>query len=623
MFRYLFIIAAVVISPCTSSLAGPLEDAQVEVLYDQALDAFQNGRAQFAADLLEQALVLAPEDTQAALLNGTVLCTLGNYEKARGFLKQVLKKEPNHVDAGINLGIANFELGYWKDAKKAFGKVAEHQPQNALAHLNLGILALRAQEWEEAKVFFEKTIKLSPKDFKAWVGLGDALTWLNLNKEAVDARKKALELQPQDQDVRLKLAGSLYALGELSQVASVLKGLEKANVPEVHFLLGILQHREGNLLRSEESFGRALALRPDYPQAAVNLGITLYDQGRYVEAIAKFNEVLKLHPKNTEAQENLLIAQSVAVGYLTKKGSQAYVQGSYQDALELWGRVLEIDSKNKVVRGLVKTAQERLGQQAQILAGQAQALEEAGNYSGAVKLWGEALDMDPHNKASLQGLEKVGSKIDGIVEIYQQQIAAALLDDSFDKARRQSAEVTRINAKAGQKLTQKIDAAVSLRIEGLSKKAKKAAADSQWRNAIAYLEEAQDIDSEKQEVRRMLNRLRVRLRSEIADLLKGAEAAGPEAAQAAYAQVLKMDPENSFAKQRVNQPSDSRINAEKGNKVYLQGVYAYAAGDTRKALGLWQEALVLDPEHKQAHQAMEEANRKLKAIAELDAGSKE
>jgi hypothetical protein len=35
--------------------AGPIEDAQVEALYDQALQAFQSGKGEVAVVLLEQA----------------------------------------------------------------------------------------------------------------------------------------------------------------------------------------------------------------------------------------------------------------------------------------------------------------------------------------------------------------------------------------------------------------------------------------------------------------------------------------------------------------------------------------------------------------------------------------
>lgn len=51
---------------------------------------------------------------------------------------------------------------------------------------------------------------------------------------------------------------------------------------------------------------------------------------------------------------------------------------------------------------------------------------------------------------------------------------------------------------------------------------------------------------------------------------------------------------------------------------YIEGVYAYAEGDTAKAIAAWKKALALDPKHEPSLKAMAEAKAKLKAVKKLD-----
>lgn len=51
---------------------------------------------------------------------------------------------------------------------------------------------------------------------------------------------------------------------------------------------------------------------------------------------------------------------------------------------------------------------------------------------------------------------------------------------------------------------------------------------------------------------------------------------------------------------------------------YIDGVYAYAEGDTAKAMASWKKALALDPKHGPTLKAMAEARAKLDAVKKLE-----
>jgi tetratricopeptide (TPR) repeat protein len=51
-------------------------------------------------------------------------------------------------------------------------------------------------------------------------------------------------------------------------------------------LLGVLARQRGHLERAVEMFNKAIAIKPDYPEALYNLGLAYQDQGQLAEGRA-------------------------------------------------------------------------------------------------------------------------------------------------------------------------------------------------------------------------------------------------------------------------------------------------------------------------------------------------
>src|SRR5271165_6432039 len=59
----------------------------------------------------------------------------------------------------------------------------------------------------------------------------------------------------------------------------VLEGNDR--LADVHDMLGVICHFRGNFAQAEHHFERALALNPNYTEAALNLAVTYNDRGKY------------------------------------------------------------------------------------------------------------------------------------------------------------------------------------------------------------------------------------------------------------------------------------------------------------------------------------------------------
>jgi len=53
---------------------------------------------------------------------------------------------------------------------------------------------------------------------------------------------------------------------------------------DVHDMLGVICHSRGNFAQAEHHFERALAINPNYTEAALNLAVTYNDRGKYEAA---------------------------------------------------------------------------------------------------------------------------------------------------------------------------------------------------------------------------------------------------------------------------------------------------------------------------------------------------
>ena len=75
--------------------------------------------------------------------------------------------------------------------------------------------------------------------------------------------------------------------------------------PETHYNLGVARAQLGRLDEAIASYGRALAVQPDYPEALNNLGNALVRAGRPAEAVSRYEEAVRRRPAFAEAHNNL------------------------------------------------------------------------------------------------------------------------------------------------------------------------------------------------------------------------------------------------------------------------------------------------------------------------------
>lgn len=86
--------------------------------------------------------------------------------------------------------------------------------------------------------------------------------------------------------------------------------IEAPDAPQLHYNLGNVLFRKGDVEKARDEYRRALAAADPAldPRAVYNLGNTFFSQEQFKEAIAAYQRTLKLNPSDRDAKKNLELA---------------------------------------------------------------------------------------------------------------------------------------------------------------------------------------------------------------------------------------------------------------------------------------------------------------------------
>ena len=105
----------------------------------------------------------------------------------------------------------------------------------------------------------------------------------------------------------IDLAVQHHTAGRLPQAKSIYQQILQTDhrQPVALHLLGAIAHQMGKADIAVGLITKALAIKPDYPEAHINLGNALQELGKLDEAVASYHKALAIAPEFAEAHNNL------------------------------------------------------------------------------------------------------------------------------------------------------------------------------------------------------------------------------------------------------------------------------------------------------------------------------
>jgi tetratricopeptide (TPR) repeat protein len=167
-----------------------------------------------------------------------------------------------------------------------------------------------------------------------------------LRAELIEVKKK----------VELYLSLSRFDAAEKLLKATLADHGPLANI---HNLLGLAFHRQSKFVDAVREFNRALAINPDYVEAALNLAVTLCDLSLYAEAGQVFSK-LESQVNQKRKQPGLVLGRIANQHVLS---GQAYQEsGMWPEAIQEYRKALSLYDKMPDVRLTLAKLYVRVGQ---------------------------------------------------------------------------------------------------------------------------------------------------------------------------------------------------------------------------------------------------------------------
>jgi tetratricopeptide (TPR) repeat protein len=184
----------------------------------------------------------------------------------------------------VRAGDEFYQAGELDNAIEKYRLALSLNPDNATAHRLLGSLLYRTNHRDEGLDHMQAAVRLEPRNVVARFNLGLACSERGDQAGAI---------------AHLEEAVSRLAIQDDRQYGT--EDAKPAFPESLHFNLGSVYEKAGNLTKAEYHYREALRLAPDYPRSHYSLGLLLLRSGKTSEAEEYFVKVIQLVPGSADA----------------------------------------------------------------------------------------------------------------------------------------------------------------------------------------------------------------------------------------------------------------------------------------------------------------------------------
>jgi tetratricopeptide (TPR) repeat protein len=239
-----------------------------EDIVRRATAAFNAGQPDAARQLCEQGLIRRPGDPMLHHLLAAVLFAKGEIETARGHAETSLKKRPDNAAAQLLAARIARAAGDLK---------------GALSHLDRVIAIVPQRD-----AFLEKARTLDQASTHQ----------ADLRPQAHEAWRAILKVIPGNLEAAARLGRLAFEDGDTVTAASMLERAVAGEVPaSVWFDLGLVRQDLRDHAGATTAYRKAIELKPDYAEAALNLGVVLQESGDLDGAMRAYAQAYRLRPR--------------------------------------------------------------------------------------------------------------------------------------------------------------------------------------------------------------------------------------------------------------------------------------------------------------------------------------
>jgi predicted TPR repeat methyltransferase len=281
--------------------------------YQLALQHHQAGRLKEAEGLYRRVLEKNPSDANALRMLGVLAAQVNRNDIAADFLQQALNLLPENALLHAELAEVQRRLGKFQLAMQHVQRAIALSPELFEGHFNLAVILHEQRNIAGAVEAYKRAISLGPKNPAAHYNLANIYRDQGQFDLAIAAYQTALEISPEYLEARGNLGLALQARGgkgDLDAAIGHFQAVAGKRPKDVVALVnwGNALREKGELVQAINVYREALKVQPKDAATLNNLGKLLHDAGHVEDAVAQYQKAIDAAPMRPEAYQNLGLA---------------------------------------------------------------------------------------------------------------------------------------------------------------------------------------------------------------------------------------------------------------------------------------------------------------------------
>lgn len=227
--------------------------------------------------------------------------------------------------------LAEEAWGYIRQGKgdKATRSLSRLSPENPLTYIGFGYVALLGEDLASAEAYFQAALNKSPELTLARIGLVQVCEQTGKEEMAFNELREILKLNPAHAWAKEKY--------EALKTTKTERAIEEAEAAVA----------AGDLEKGKESYLRALHYSPEFVPAHVALATLYKKERKFSNALVHLQAAVASEPQNKKLLENYASTLEDA--------------GQLEKSLDIYERLLALDSSNRNVQQKIESLRNRLG----------------------------------------------------------------------------------------------------------------------------------------------------------------------------------------------------------------------------------------------------------------------
>ena len=266
---------------------------------------FQTGDPKKALEVMEKAVIGAPDNPEVLELAGQVQLAAGERNRALGTFAKWVSAQPGSAQALYRQATAQLANEDGNGAAHSLRKAIQLKPQFADAQVLLAEIEARSGRHAEALKIAESVQRQNPKSPLGWIVQGDAHIAARSYGQAAKAYEAAFD-RGRSGLTAVKLHGALVNDGRAGEAEVRLKEWIRSQPADLttQLYLGEFYLKAGRHGEAIAAYERIVAAHPENVVALNNLA-WCYHQLRDKRAVAVAEKALKLKPENPAVLDTL------------------------------------------------------------------------------------------------------------------------------------------------------------------------------------------------------------------------------------------------------------------------------------------------------------------------------